>query len=222
MEESYSIAIDDKKYPENLKHIYDPPSVLYTKGEILPEDSLAVAIVGTRGPSAYGVQTARRLAGECVQAGMTVISGLARGIDTAAHKGALKAGGRTIAVLGSGFLNIYPSENVGLAGEISKNGAVISEFAMAMQPLRRNFPRRNRIISGLSLAVIVVEAAAKSGSLITADCALEQGREVFAVPGIVKSITSQGTHQLLRQGARLIETVDDILEELQPLCEEAK
>jgi len=219
MEEIYQIAIDDKQYPVNLKYIYDSPSVLYTKGEILPEDGLAVAIVGTRGPSVYGTQTAQRLAGECARKGITVISGLAKGIDTAAHKGALKAGGRTIAVLGSGFLNLYPAQNRGLAEEISKNGAVISEFPMNAEPLRRNFPRRNRIISGLSLAVIVVEAAAKSGSLITADCALEQGREVFAVPGIVRSVTSQGTHQLLRQGAKLVETIDDILEELQLINE---
>ena len=208
-------TVEESEYPQNLKHIYDPPVAIYVKGEILPEDNLAVAIVGTRIPSAYGSNAARRLAAEFAREKITVISGLARGIDSAAHQGALEAGGRTIAVLGSGFLNIYPPENKELAKEISHAGAVISEFPMETKPLKGNFPCRNRIISGLSLAVIVVEAAARSGSLITANCALDQGREVFAVPNVAKAVTSQGTHCLIRQGAILIETSQDVIEELQ-------
>ena len=209
-----TLSIEDEGYPECLKHIYDPPQTLFVKGGFLKQDSLAVAIVGTRHPTVYGRDAAQRIAVECAAEGLTVVSGLARGIDTAAHKGALKAGGRTIAVLGSGILNIYPKQNQQLAEEIAENGAVITEFPVNAKPLPINFPQRNRIISGLSLAVVVVEAAARSGSLITAHCALEQGREVFALPGLARSVTSQGTHQLLKEGARLVETAQDILEEL--------
>jgi len=173
-----------------------------------------VAIVGSRRASLYGQQTAERMSYELAVRGVTVVSGLARGIDSAAHRGALKAQGRTLAVLGSGLSRLYPPEHADLAEQIAASGAVISEYPMGMAPPAQNFPRRNRLISGLSLGVVIVEAASHSGALITADCALEQGREVFAVPGKVDSVTSQGTHQLLKQGAKLTTTVDDILEEL--------
>ena len=208
------ITFLDKDYPENLKNIYDPPVVLYVKGKILPEDKLAVAIVGSRLASFYGLQTAERLGFELASHGITIVSGLARGIDSSAHKGALKAKKRTIAVLGSGLANIYPEEHKDLAERISESGAVISEFPMRTIPDKGNFPKRNRIISGLSLGVVCVEAAERSGALITCDCALEQGREVFAVPGKVDSMTSKGTNKLIKQGAKLAQGVEDILEEL--------
>ena len=208
------ISFLDKGYPKNLKNIYNPPMVLYVLGDVLPQDDVAIAIVGSRLASFYGIQQAERFGFELASRGVTVTSGLARGIDSSAHRGALKAGGRTLAILGSGILNIYPKEHRGLAEEISKNGAVISEFPMMAIPEKRNFPKRNRIISGLSLGVVVVEAAQRSGALITSDIAIEEGREVFAVPGKVDSITSRGTNGLIKQGAKLAETVDDILEEL--------
>jgi DNA processing protein len=208
------ITFLDKDYPENLKNIYDPPVVLYVKGEILPEDKLSIAIVGSRLASFYGLQTAEKLGFELASHGITVVSGLARGIDSSAHKGALKAKKRTIAVLGSGLANIYPEEHKELAKRISESGAVVSEFPMTMIPDKGNFPRRNRVISGLSLGVVCVEAAEKSGALITCDYALEQGREVFAVPGKVDSITSKGTNKLIKQGAKLAQGTEDILEEL--------
>ena len=204
----------DQDYPENLKNIYDPPVVLYIKGKILPEDKLAVAIVGSRLASFYGIETAEKFGFELASHGITIVSGLARGIDSSSHKGALKAKKRTIAVLGSGVANIYPEEHKDLADKISESGAVISEFPMFTRPDKGNFPKRNRIISGLSLGVICVEAAEKSGALITCDCALEQGREVFAVPGKVDSMTSKGTNKLIKQGAKLALGVEDILEEL--------
>jgi len=208
------ITFLDRDYPENLKNIYDPPVVLYVKGNIMPEDKLAVAIVGSRLASFYGLETAEKLGFELASHGVAIVSGLARGIDSSAHKGALKAKKRTIAVLGSGLADIYPEENMDLAERISESGAVISEFPMTMMPNKGNFPRRNRIISGLSLGVVCVEAAEKSGALITCDCALEQGREVFAVPGKVDSVTSKGTNRLIKQGAKLAQGVEDILEEL--------
>jgi DNA processing protein len=204
----------DKDYPENLKNIYDPPVVLYVKGKILPEDKLAIAIVGSRLASFYGLQTAERLGFELASRGVTIVSGLARGVDSSGHKGALKAKGRTLAILGSGLANVYPGEHKDLAEKISESGAVISEFPMATIPDKGNFPKRNRIISGLSLGVVCVEAAEKSGALITCDCALEQGREVFAVPGKVDSMTSKGTNKLIKQGAKLAQGAEDILEEL--------
>lgn len=204
----------DDDYPKHLKEIHSPPVILYIKGKILPQDETAVAIVGSRRASFYGMQTAEKLGFELALRGITVVSGLARGIDSSAHKGALKAKGRTIAILGSGQAHIYPKEHKALAEEISKNGAVISEFPMATIPDKSNFPKRNRVISGLSLGVVVVEAAEKSGALITADFALEEGKEVFAVPGKVDSDNSRGTNRLIKQGARLIESVDDVLEEL--------
>ncbi|MEQ8211800.1 MAG: DNA-processing protein DprA [Lacipirellulaceae bacterium] len=212
---------DDTDYPRMLREIPDPPGVLFTRGELLPGDAVAVGIVGTRRATHYGKQQAERLAGALARAGVTVVSGLARGIDTAAHGGALAAGGRTIAVLASGVLNIYPPENEGLAEEISQNGCVLSEAAPTMPPMSGMFPQRNRIISGLSLGVIVIEAAERSGALITARHAYEQNREVFAVPGQVTSRVSAGPHKLLRDGAKLVTCVDDVLEELGPLVEPA-
>jgi DNA processing protein len=207
------LTVFDEDYPENLKNIYDPPVILYVKGSIKKEDSLAVSIVGSRKCTYYGMNMADNIAEKLAFQGVTVVSGLARGIDTAAHKGALKSG-RTIAVLGSGLGNIYPVENKPLSENIAKNGAVISEFPMQMPPNKNNFPQRNRIISGLSMAVLVVEAANKSGALITADFALEQGRDVFAVPGAAGRLSSAGTNSLIKQGAKLIDSAEDILEEL--------
>jgi DNA processing protein len=208
-------TIYDRSYPKLLKEIHSPPIVLYSKGEILAEDELAVAIVGARIASVYGLRTAEKLGCELASRGLVVVSGLARGIDSAAHKGALKAHGKTIAVLGSGLDVMYPPENEKLAAEIvEKKGALVSEFPMGTPPNPKNFPQRNRIISGLSLAVVVVEAARNSGALITADFALEQNREVFAVPGKVDSATSFGTNELIKQGAKLTQTADDIIDEL--------
>lgn len=204
---------DDKDYPENLKNIPDPPIVLYVKGELKEKDKLAIGIVGSRRASFYGLTNAQKFASDLSEKGFTIVSGMAHGIDTYAHRGALKAGGRTIAVLGSGFKHIYPAENKELAGEISRNGAVISEFPIDTLPFKQNFPCRNRVISGLSLGVLVAEAARNSGALITADFALEQGREVFALPGKVDSNNSFGTNGLIKQGAKLVTCVDDILEE---------
>lgn len=211
------ISCLDKEYPDNLKEIYNPPIILYVRGNILPEDKFAIAIVGSRNASHYGISAAERLGYELASRGLTISSGLARGIDAAGHKGALKAKGRTIAVLGSGLTDIYPPEHLELADEIAKNGAVVSEFPMETAPLKENFPRRNRIISGLSLGVVVVEAAKNSGALITADFALEQGRELYAVPGQARAVTSYGTNMLIRQGAKLVETADDIIEELKEI-----
>lgn len=210
------LSILDSDYPANLKSIPDPPPVLYVKGKILPQDDLAVAIVGSRRASYYGLATAEDFAQKLGNLGISIVSGMARGIDSAAHRGALKIKARTIAVLGSGLANIYPPENKNLFEEISNNGAVISEFPMKTKPLAYNFPRRNRIISGLSLGVVVVEASRNSGALITVDSALEQSREVFAVPGKVDSATSFGTNSLIKQGAKLVSNVEDIIEELKP------
>jgi DNA processing protein len=200
-------------YPHNLKFIHDPPIVLYLKGQLLPRDSLGLAIVGSRRASFYGLSCAEKFSKELAAYGFTVISGLARGIDTAAHQGAIKSKARTIAVIGSGILNIYPQENRALAEQIASCGAIISEFPLESKPLKQNFPRRNRLISGLSLGVLVVEAARNSGALISADFALEQGREVFAVPGKVDSPGSFGTNCLIQQGAKLVSGIEDILEE---------
>lgn len=208
-------TIFDAHYPKLLKQIHSPPIVLYSKGKLLEKTELAIAVVGSRLASMYGLTTAERLGYELASRGLVVVSGLARGIDSAAHKGALKGHGKTIAVLGSGLDIMYPPENQRLAEEIiEKGGAVVSEFPMGTPPHQKNFPRRNRVISGLSLAVVVVEAAKESGALITADFALEQNREVFAVPGKVDSATSFGTNQLIKEGARLVQTADDIMDEL--------
>jgi DNA processing protein len=201
-------------YPRLLAEIHDPPGVLFVRGAMEPADAMAVGIVGTRRATHYGKQTAERLAAGLARAGVTVVSGLARGIDAAAHRGALAAGGRTIAVLGSGVLNVFPPEHEKLAIEVAAHGAVLSETAPTMPPLAGMFPQRNRIISGLSMGVVIVEAAHRSGALITARHAMEQGREVFAVPGQIDSPGSAGPHHLLRDGAKLVTCVDDILEEL--------
>jgi DNA processing protein len=203
-------------YPARLRSIADPPPCLYVKGEIRREDDKAVAVIGTRSASHYGRRVARDLCRGLASVGFTVISGMARGIDGVAHDEALNAGGRTIAVLGSGVDRAYPPEHRKLYHRISENGAVISELPLGAPPLAFNFPARNRLISGLSAGVVVVEATEKSGSLITAAIALEQGREVFAVPGEVGSSRSRGGHRLIRQGAKLVENVDDILEEIAP------
>lgn len=205
---------NDPLYPHALLNISYPPPALYILGKVLPSDAFSIAIVGSRKPSYYGTRVARHLSKNAVEEGLAVVSGMARGIDSAAHKGALAGGGRTVAVLGSGIDVIYPPENKELAEEIRENGAVISEFPFGTCPFRQNFPRRNRIISGLALGVVIVEAGETSGALITADFALEQGREVFAVPGEIGNPLSRGTHNLIKQGATLIEGIDDILEEL--------
>ena len=215
-----SILTDShESYPRMLQEIADPPGVLFIHGEILADDALSVAIVGTRHATNYGIRHAERLASGLAHAGYTIVSGLARGIDSAAHRGALEAGGRTIAVLGSGLLSIYPPENESLAKEIMNNGAVISEHAPLQPPKSGSFPQRNRLITGLSLGLVVVEAATRSGALISARLAMEQGREVFAVPGNIDSRGSRGCHQLIRDGAKLVESVDDVLEEFGPLVE---
>lgn len=213
------VTVDSVGYPRPLREIHSPPTVLFVRGELLPSDTLAIAIVGTRHATSYGVRQAERLATGLSHAGLTIVSGLARGIDAAAHRGALQAGGRTVAVLGCGVLNIYPPEHDELAEKILQRGALLSEAPPHSQPHSGMFPQRNRLISGLCLGVIVVEAAQRSGALISAEHAMEQGREVFAVPGPVDSRTSRGCHQLIRDGAKLVETVDDVLEELGPLVE---
>ena len=208
------LTLGDEEYPERLKEIYDPPIVLYVRGELSLRDENAIAIVGTRYPSFYGRTITEDLSKKLAMRGFTIVSGMARGIDSAAHRGALAVKGKTIAVLGCGVDTVYPPENGKLMKEIINSGAVVSEFPMGTKPDRGNFPRRNRIISGLSLGVIVVEAAKSSGSLITANQALEQGREVFAVPGKVDSPKSYGTHRLIKEGAKLVQDVDDVIEEL--------
>jgi len=206
-------------YPRLLGQIADPPGVLFVRGRIEPCDAIAVAIVGSRHATAYGRRVAHQLAGGLARAGYTIVSGLARGIDHAAHRGALDAGGRTLAVLGSGVLEIYPPEHADLAAEVVRQGALISEVPPLSSPQAGAFPSRNRIVSGLTLGTIVVEAADRSGALITARLAGEQGREVFAVPGPIDSRTARGCHRLIRDGAKLVESIDDVLEEFGPLFE---
>lgn len=210
------ITLNDACYPEKLKEIYDPPPILYVKGELKREDANAIAIVGARNATTYGKIVTERLSSELASCGYTIVSGMARGIDTFAHRGAITAGGRTIAVFGSGIDTIYPPENRGLATEIIETGAVISEFQPGIPPDKTNFPKRNRIISGISAGVLVIEASNDSGSLITANAALEQGREVFAIPGNINSRCSSGTNGLIKKGAKLVEGIEDILEELRP------
>ncbi len=205
-------------YPAALLPLHDPPLVLYVKGKIVEQDQLAIGIVGSRQCTPYGERQASRFASELAGMGVTIVSGLARGTDTRAHLGALKAAkGRTIAVLGSGLKKIYPAENAPLAEQIAARGAVVSEFPLEAGPEPQNFPRRNRIVSGLSLGLLVIEASEKSGALITADWAMEQGREVFALPGAVDNPLSRGSHLLLKQGATLVETPFEVLEELPAL-----
>ena len=208
------VAWSDPAYPPMLSAIVDPPPMLWLRGQIAALDCTAVAIVGSRAGSPYALAVAERLAADLAARGLAIVSGLARGVDSAAHRGALAAGGTTIAVLGSGADVVYPSEHKALAQEIVERGAVVSELAPGTRPLPMFFPMRNRIISGLSRAVVVIEAGEKSGSLITARSALEQGRDVLAVPGNVLSGRNRGGHALLKDGAKIVETADDILEEL--------
>jgi DNA processing protein len=210
----FEIPSGDVRYPTALASIHDPPSHLWIRGSAEALRSPAVAIVGSRTASPYGLEVARRLGADLARRNITVVSGMARGVDSAAHRGALEGGGITIAVFGCGVDVIYPREHRGLAERIVERGALVSEFPPATAPLKAHFPQRNRIISGLSLAVVVVEAAEGSGSLITADFALEQGRAVLAVPGNVLGGRNFGAHALLRDGAKLVECADDILEEL--------
>lgn len=208
------IHLEDDRYPPALKAIYDPPPVLYIKGSLTRADNLAMAIVGSRRCSHYGTEQANRFSHLLASAGFTIVSGLARGIDSAAHRGALAAQGRTIAVQGCGLSNIFPPENKKLSEQITENGAVISELPLTYEPLAENFPGRNRIIAGLSMGVLVVEATYRSGALISAQAAMDNNREVMAVPGRIDSPCSLGCHKLLKQGARLIDTIDEIMDAL--------
>ena len=212
-----TISWNSPEYPAALRTIHNPPIVLYVWGDLRPEDNLSVSIVGSRSTTHYGIETAKKLAYQLAYAGYAVISGLARGIDSAAHQGALAAKGRTIAVIGSGLMNLYPPENKALAEKIAASGAVISEYPMERQADRQTFPYRNRIVAGWSRGLLVVEAGLNSGALITADQALEQGRTVFAVPGPIDRPTSAGSNRLIQQGARLVTSADDILDELNSL-----
>lgn len=208
------LCIEDASYPAPLRQIIQPPPLLYVRGTLDSADEWALAVVGTRSPTSYGKEATRRLVGDLAGAGITVVSGLALGIDTIAHTAALEAGGRTIAVLGRGVDGVYPERNRALAEDIVSNGALISEFPLGTAPTSANFPARNRLISGLSCGTLVVEAGERSGALITVSFALEQGRDVFAVPGQIFSRTSAGTNRLIRDGAGLVTDAQDILEAL--------
>jgi DNA processing protein len=210
------LTLHGEAYPRRLKAIYDPPPLLYVRGAVKAEDDFAIAVVGSRRTSTYGRAITEKLSQDLAAHGITIVSGMARGIDSVAHQGALGAGGRTLAVLGCGVDVIYPPENRRLCEEIIAHGAVLSEFPMGSPPEGSHFPKRNRVISGLSMGVVVVQAGQKSGSLITANCALEQGREVFAVPGNVGINGSSGTNQLIKDGAKLVAGSADILEEVIP------
>jgi DNA processing protein len=215
------IALTDPRYPQKLREIYDPPPVLFVRGRVELLASVGVAVVGTRRPTPYGTAVTERLAADLARAGVTVVSGMARGIDTAAHKGALAAGGSTVAVFGCGVDVVYPSENRKLAGEIAEKGLLVSEFPMGAPAYPQNFPVRNRIISGISAGVVVVEGAQYSGSAITAKLALDQGRELFAVPGNITSRMSWGPNLLIKQGARLVQDWNDVVAAL-PLRDREK
>ncbi len=211
------VTLWEEGYPAALKRIYDPPLMLFVRGSILREDDSSIAIVGTRGPSSYGVQMAELLAEGLVRAGLTVVSGLARGVDTAAHASALRHGGRSLAIIGSGIDVLYPPENSALAERMMSRGAVVSEYPMGTKPDAVNFPRRNRIISGITLGTIVVETGIEGGALITAASALDQNREVFALPSSVNPKWPSGTNRLIREGkALLIESAEEVLQELSP------
>ncbi|MCY3638175.1 MAG: DNA-processing protein DprA [Chloroflexi bacterium] len=205
----------DDEYPARLKEIYDLPPLLYVRGTLHPEDARSVAVVGTRNPSHYGREVAEQMVYDIARAGVTIVSGLARGVDGIAHRVTLDAGQRTIAVLGSGLDIIYPPEHTNLSEQIADNGALLSEYPLGTKPDSRNFPRRNRIMSGMTLGTLVIEAGGKSGALITAQQALEENREVFAVPGRISSENSKGTNKLIRKGeAKLVTSYEDVLEEL--------
>lgn len=208
-----------EKYPSYLANISDPPPLLYLRGTLLPEDERAVAVVGSRQASTYGLSVCKKICQELAWHGWTVVSGMARGIDSAAHRGALEGGGRTLAVWGTGLDVVYPNENLTLSREIASSGALLSEFPLGTPPEPGNFPVRNRIISGLSLGVTVVEATVRSGSLITARMALDQDRQVFAVPGPIGRPTVEGPHRLIKEGAKLVESAEDIIEELLPMLD---
>lgn len=210
------VTLTDSNYPQLLRQIPDPPPFLYVSGR-LDGSPVKIAIVGSRNATGYGITTTKALSTNLAALGITIVSGMARGIDTAAHQGALAAGGKTIAVLGSGLEQIYPASNKSLFQRISEQGAVVSEFSLSTKPEGHNFPIRNRIISGMTLGTVVVEATKKSGSLITARLAAEQNREVFAVPGSIQSFKSIGAHTLIKQGAKLVENAQDIIEELAPM-----
>jgi DNA processing protein len=217
------VGLDEEDYPVLLKHIYDPPPVLYVQGGVGGDEAFSIAVVGARKATPAGVAVARQLARELAGAGAIIVSGLARGIDSEAHRGALEGGGRTVAVLGSGLDCLYPPENADLASRIARSGAVVSEFPFGTGPHAGNFPRRNRVIAGWSRGVIVIEAQARSGALVTARCALDEGREVMAVPGHPSQANAQGTNQLLRDGAALVRGAADVAEELglvMPVTEE--
>jgi len=212
-----AVCFGESAYPEMLREIEDAPVVIYIKGDTQPQDRYAIAIVGSRKPTPYGTSVAENISEELALMGFTIVSGMARGIDAISHKGALRADGRTMAVLGSGLVVPYPPENKGLMDKIASSGCVISEFPPGTPPDKENFPRRNRLISGLSLGVLVVEATSDSGSLITAGYAIEQGREVFAVPGNIISSNSKGTNELIKKGAILTRKAEDVVEELAPV-----
>lgn len=210
------LVLGNENYPEALASIYDPPPLIFYHGELPTDDDLLLAVIGSRKASDYGMQAADYLAYNLAQEGVWVVSGMARGIDSIAHRGAIKAGGKTLAIMGSGLDVIYPAENRRLFQEIRENGAVLSEFPFGTEPFTYNFPQRNRVISGLSRGVIVVEAGVKSGTLITVDCALEQGRDVFAIPGAINAPLSAGTNRLIKQGCTIITSVDDLFAEYLP------
>ncbi|MFU8781244.1 MAG: DNA-processing protein DprA [Kiritimatiellia bacterium] len=212
----------DREYPESLRDIHDPPLALYVRGRLRPTDRQAVAVVGTRHPTHYGVECAQKLSFGMAKAGLCVLSGLALGVDTAAHDGALRAHGRTIAVIGGGFDHLYPQENIGLADKIAESGAVISEFPFGRKPDRTTFPMRNRIVSGMSKGVLVIEAGVGSGAMITANQASEQGRSVFAVPGRIDSYASQGPNALIKDGAFVVTELRDLLEHFELLFPEQR
>ncbi|MDP8298639.1 MAG: DNA-processing protein DprA [Candidatus Tantalella remota] len=214
----------DAEYPSRLRDIYDPPPVLYYKGDLESLNGNTAAVVGSRRCSMYGLRMAEKLSYDIAERGVTVVSGMARGIDQAAHRGALKCGGNTIAVLGSGFRHVYPAGSEKLVEDIVSHGAVVTEFSSRTEPSRSTFPRRNRIVSGMSEGVVVVEASRRSGAMITVDLALEQGREVFAVPGRADLYTSRGTNFLIQNGAKLVTCAEDILEEMdmEPVIEQKK
>jgi DNA processing protein len=217
------VTLWDEGYPANLRTIYDPPPLLFVQGEFLPEDNTSIAIVGTRLPTPYGIALAEKFALEMAHRGITVISGLARGIDTSAHASAVRGHGRTIAVIGSGIDLLYPAENRGLAGKIANQGAVLSEFEMGTKPDAMNFPRRNRIVSGIALGTLVIETGVEGGAMITAAMALDQNREVFAIPSALADKRVSGTNRLIKEGkALLTESVEDIITELGPRLQSLK
>ena len=217
---AYVITEASDEYPRHLREIYNPPMLLYVWGKLTDRDQHAIGVVGSRKTSHYGMDSAKKLSFQLAYAGLTVVSGLARGIDTAAHQGALAAQGRTVAVIGSGLMELYPPENQSLAEKITSSGAVVSEFPMQFPPSRETFPYRNRIVAGWGAGTLVVEAGLNSGALITANQALEQGRQVYAVPGQIDRPTSAGSNRLIQQGAKLVSSAGDILEDLQSLFPE--